>query len=73
MQYQEIENLFISLFERLSGLLSEADMAQLKVFFDAGEYGIALETLMEMVDENAIEKTPSLVNLIDRLREIMEI
>lgn len=73
MQYQEIENLFISLFETLSGLLSEVDMAQLKVFFDAGEYGIALETLIDTLDENAIEKTPSMVCLIDRLKEIMEI
>ncbi|MFC4932711.1 MafI family immunity protein [Massilia sp. GCM10023247] len=73
MQYQEIENLFTSLFERLSGLLSEVDMTQPKVFFDAGEYGIALETLIDTLDENEIEKTPSIARSIERLKEIMEL
>ena len=73
MQYQEIESLFTSLFERLPGLISEVDMTQLKVFFDAGEYGIALETLIDTLDENEVEKTPSIARLIERLKEIMEL
>jgi hypothetical protein len=73
MEYQEIEDLFGLLFESISGQLPEMDLAQARMFFEAGEYGIALETLVETLGENFIQKNPSAASLIERLKRIMEI
>ena len=73
MQYEEIEDLFGLLFETISGQLSEKHLAQVRMFFDAGEYGIALETLLEALDESAVEQNSSMKSYIEKLKTIMEI
>lgn len=73
MEYQEIEDLFELLLESISGQFSETDLAQVQMFLDAGEYGIALETLVEKLDGCAARPNNSTISFIERLKAIMEI
>jgi hypothetical protein len=72
MDYYEVERLLTLLMNEADALLSASDRVELKLFFDAGEYGLTLETLETIFVGNEIAKTPLADKLIDELKSIME-
>lgn len=62
-----VESLFSDLLNASKGDLSDAECAEVRSFLDVGEYGLALETVVDIYAEEG--KTPSAyaVSLIERL------
>lgn len=73
INYKEIEALFERLFSELKPVLSESEYYEVYHFFDVGEYGLAVETLISILDEERIEKTTLIEVSIERLKFIMEL
>jgi hypothetical protein len=51
--YQKIENTLCSLLGVLADTFTESECNEVKEFIDAGEYGIALETLIDIIEEES--------------------
>lgn len=49
--YQCIEKSFSQLLTLLAATFSDAEVSEVREFIDAGEYGLALETLVDIVVE----------------------
>ena len=71
--YQNLENLLIRLLALLSEIFSNTEVKEVQEFIDVGEYGLALETLVDIVDEESKKITPEILNLVQQLAEVMEI
>lgn len=73
MAYDEIENLFSSLFDELASVLNEANSKELQLFFNAGEYGLAYDTLISIIDNEKVSKSQKMTSEIEKLKALMEI
>lgn len=51
--YQIIEELLVRLLCLLVNVFSESESGEVQEFIDAGEYGLALETFIDIVDEES--------------------
>lgn len=70
--YQYIEELLLRLLSLLSGKLNDYEKGEVQGFVDAGEYGLALETLVDIViEENKQIPGESLV-LLCELADVMQ-
>ena len=51
VDFQGIEDLFLELMNSLSGIFSQLEIQEVQDFVDVGEYGLALETLVDVINE----------------------
>ena len=51
VNYEEIEELLNNLLVSIVELFSDSESEEVKEFLGAGEYGLALETLVDIIDE----------------------
>ncbi len=71
MEFHEVEDIFAALFAEVNLEFPDCNSDQLQEFFDVGEYGLALETLVSSIDSNEISITPKASLLIERLKVLM--
>lgn len=50
-KYQKVEALLFKLLSLLTSVFNESEVKEVQHFIDVGEYGLALETLVGIVDE----------------------
>lgn len=51
VDFQYIEQLLLKLLMLLTTVFSESEITEVQEFIDVGEYGLALETLVDIIDE----------------------
>lgn len=68
-----IENLFKQLFDQVCNLFSVNELNEVNEFFDVGEYGLALQTLIDIVVEEKKDISEKACNLIEELAILMKI
>ena len=71
--FEEVEKLFTELFAEIGNLFSESELAEVQEFINAGEYGIALETLVDIFAEEHKTVSTNVVALIKQLASTMAI
>ncbi|MEH2922801.1 MafI family immunity protein [Samsonia erythrinae] len=71
--YQEIELVFSNLMKSLDGFFVPEELLEIKEFIDYGEYGLALETTIDIVFEERKLITNDSFNLIMKLSSLMHI
>lgn len=71
INYQGIEVSLLQLIKLLGGIFSQSEIQEVQDFVDAGEYGLALETLVDIVDEEdkkiSNEIVASILQLADKM------
>lgn len=69
--YQYIEELLLRLLTLLTSVFTNSEKAEVQEFIDVGEYGLALETLIDIVieEEKIISREAS--NLVYKLADKM--
>lgn len=72
-KYSEIENTLDELLVDLKTILTLAEMAEIQHFVDAGEYGLAFETLCGILIEEKKGPSEKAITLIHTLGTRMEI
>ncbi len=71
--YQSIEVLLLRLLSLLLELFTDSERMEVQEFIDAGEYGLALETLADIVvEENKLIPSESL-SLVFELADVMQL
>lgn len=66
IKYQEIENHLSSLLKALEQIFSSSEIAEVHEFIDYGEYGSALDTVMDIItEENKIINNYVLTKIIN--------
>ena len=70
--YKNLENLLVRLLALLSEKFSNTEVQEVQEFIDVGEYGLALETLVDIVDEGSKQITSEVLILVKELAEAME-
>ena len=70
--YKNLENLLVRLLALLSEIFSNTEVQEVQEFIDVGEYGLALETLVDIVDEESKQITSEVLILVKELAEAME-
>lgn len=70
--YHQLEVLFESLYLHLASLFSSPDLAEVMEYLDHGEYGIALETLCFIIEDEKKPITQKIYALIAQLGNLME-
>lgn len=69
--FQAIESLFSNFLSEEECSFSESELAEVRKFIDVGEYGLALETLVDIhLEENKVA-TASARDLVSRLAVAM--
>jgi hypothetical protein len=68
-----IENLFKQLFDQVCDLFSSNELNEVNEFFDVGEYGLALQTLLDIVVEEKKDISDKACDLIEELADLMKI
>jgi hypothetical protein len=71
--FDKIEALFSKLLDASGGMLSEREQAEIHRFIDAGEYGLALETAVDIFVEEKKKPSAEVVSLIEQLAKSMRI
>lgn len=71
-KFDEIELLLSSLLSAAS-VLSRSERAEIQKFIDLGEYGLALETTVDIYSEERKVASAEVVMLVERLAEAMSI
>lgn len=71
--FEEIELLFSDLLAAASLVLSHSERAEVQKFIDVGEYGLALETAVDIYAEEKKMASAGVVALIEHLAEAMSI
>lgn len=51
VDFQYIEKLFLQLLALLKFVFSDSESNEIKEFIDVGEYGLALQTLVDIIEE----------------------
>jgi hypothetical protein len=69
--YDEIERLFSQLLAAVTPVLSESERSEVQRFIDVGEYGLALETAVEIFADERVLASTDMINLIKRLAVAM--
>lgn len=70
--YKSIENLLSRLLGLLSDVFRESEKSEVDGFVDAGEYGLALETLVDIIFEERHSITVESSELIYELTDLMQ-
>lgn len=71
--YQRIEKLFSQLLTLLAATFSDAEVSEVREFIDAGEYGLALETLVDIVLEEGKRISTEEAKLVYELVDAMNL
>jgi hypothetical protein len=70
--FNQIEILFNKLLQLLFAIFTESEMKEVQEFIDVGEYGVALETLCFIIDEENKVITNRVYDLIAELGTSMD-
>jgi len=71
--FRVIESLFSELLSSAGEVLSEEERAEIKNFIEVGEYGLALETTVDIYAEENKLATAAVKELIGRLAKSMSL
>ena len=71
--FDEIETLFANLLATAGHVLSESEVAEIRSFIDVGEYGVALETAVDIFVEEGKTASSEVVSLIEQLATAMSV
>jgi len=63
VDYKVVENLLLRLLSILVGVFSESEANEVTEFINAGEYGLALDTLIDIIDEESKSVPQEVVEL----------
>lgn len=69
--FDEIEALFAKLLAAAEHVFSESELAEIRSFIDVGEYGLALETAIDIFAEEQKTAPNEVVSLIKQLATAM--
>jgi hypothetical protein len=69
--FDEIEALFAKLLITAGNVLSEFELDEIRAFIDVGEYGLALETTVDIFVEEGKTVSDEVVSLIEQLAAVM--
>jgi hypothetical protein len=70
-KYAHIEKLLTQLLDSVDGEFTEIESSEVQEFIDAREYGLALETLVDIIIEENKVVEDSTKRLVSRLAEAM--
>ncbi len=73
INYKHIEELLIRLLDLLNTVFIESERKEVHDFIDVGEYGLALETLVDIVDEENKKVPGEVLLLVKELAIAMQI
>ena len=68
-----IESLFSRLLPALRDVFSESEIAEVSEFVDVGEYGLALDTAVDVFIEEGKVATDDVIALVEELAAAMEL
>lgn len=71
--YQFVENLLSRLLGQLLDVFTDSETAEIQDFIDAGEYGLALETLADIVIEENRKISGESMRLVFKLADAMQL
>lgn len=71
--YQSIENLLLRLLDLLLEIFTDSEKNEVQDFIDAGEYGLALETLVDIVIEENKQIPGGSMSLVCELADVMQL
>ncbi len=71
--FNEIESLFSKLLVAGGSVLADQELAEIKSFIDVGEYGLALQTAVDIFVEEDKIAPDDVVSLIERIAAAMSI
>lgn len=71
--FELIESLFVRLIFLLAAVFSESEIFEVREFVDAGEYGLALDTVVDVFVQEKKIATTKIVSLIRDLAAAMEL
>lgn len=71
--YQYIEELLLRLLDLLTSVFTDSEKREVQDFMDAGEYGLALETLVDIVNEENKQISSESLKLVYELAEVMQL
>jgi len=63
VDYKVVENLLLRILSILVGVFSESEANEVTEFINAGEYGLALDTLIDIIDEESKSVPQEVVEL----------
>jgi hypothetical protein len=69
--FDEIEALFAKLLAVADRVLSQSEQTEVRKFIDVGEYGLALETAVDIFVEEGKKPSADVVSLIEQLAKAM--
>lgn len=72
-EYRKIESTLDLLLMALSDSFSESESIEVQEFIDAGEYGIALETLINIIEEESKSIPKEALSLAKKAGECMDV
>ncbi|NUE79799.1 MafI family immunity protein [Snodgrassella alvi] len=72
IEYQEVEENFCSLISLLNKCFTSKEIDEIKDFVDYGEYGLALDTLIDIIKEENKEINNDIFQYIAKLSNLME-
>lgn len=68
-----IESLFARLLSSLVGIFSESEIKEVQDFLGAGEYGLALDTVVDIYTEENKKADPAVISLVGDLATMMKL
>lgn len=71
--YQYIEELLLRLLGLLLAVFTDSEKSEVQDFVDVGEYGLALETLVDIVTEENKQIPGGALSLVCELAEVMQL
>lgn len=69
--FAEVEEMFSILLAACQTKLSESERGEVQSFIDVGEYGLALETIVDIFTEEGKLASEAVASLIRRLEQVM--
>lgn len=73
VDYKFIEKLLLRMLSLLVGVFSKSEADEVQEFIDAGEYGLALETLIDIIHEESKSIPQEVVELAKQTAVTMEL
>ncbi len=71
--YDLIDKLLVSLLNQLNSVFSDLEILEIREFIDVGEYGIAVETVTDIIREGQKKIAPEALSIIGELVDVMEL
>lgn len=69
--YQHIEELLLRLLALLASTFTDLERNEVQEFIDVGEYGLSLETLVDIINEEGKQLPSEASKLVYELAEVM--